>query len=196
MTTDYGALPSDDAAWLDVIPGGRQAYDYVTRELSRFNLVGLESIPEWKRTLQAVGPIAQGADPVTRSLFDQANNDVLDLQGTWELLQDQVTTILAKLRSVGLGVVPIATLAAIAAALVAVSAGLVLFFNSANQRQQQVADLVNRMVALGKLTAAQGAALLREGSAGSWFDSLGSKVILGTVALGALWLFLNSRRRA
>lgn len=206
MTTDYGTLPADlsiadasgaadGATWLDVIPGGRQAYDYVVRELSRFNLVGLDSIPSWKRTLEALAPIVSSADAVTRNLYDQANNDVLDLQGTWELLQDQVSTVMAKLRAVGLGVIPIATLAAIAAALVAVSAGMVLFFNSANQRQQQVADLVNRMVALGKLTAAQGSALLREGSVGGVVDSLGGKLVLGAVALGALWLFLNQRGR-
>lgn len=211
MITDYGAIPGDvsaaytvaaggvdaggDTSWLDLIPGGRDAYNYVVTQLSRFNLLGLDTIPSWKRALEQLGPIVAKSDAVTQQLFTDASNDVLDLQGTWELVQDRIATVIAQLRTVGLGVIPVATLAAIAATLVAVAAGMALFFNSANQRQQQVSDLVNRLVALGKLSAGEASALLRGGSVGSIVDSLGGKLVLGAVVLGGAYLFLNRRGR-
>lgn len=190
-----GAAEAEAASWLDVIPGGRAAYNFVVRELSRFNLVGLQDIPRWRGILNAVSAQARSADSVTQQLFAQATSGVADLEGAYVTLADKITSLLAQLRGVGLGVVPVGAIAAAAAAVIAVAGGLVLFFQAASERQQQVADVVNRLVALGKLSGEQAAALLRGGSFGSVLDSLGSKLVLGAVVVGALYV-LSQRRGA
>jgi hypothetical protein len=195
----YIPVTTDPAAtsWLDIVPGARQAYDFIVRQVSRFNLSGLEDIPHYQQVLARIGPLVnQSNDATSRRMFDAAANDVMDLGDAWHAITDRLSSFMASLRSVGLGVVPVVVLAAIGGTAVTIASGMYLYFDAAKEREQQLADLVNREVALGHLSPAAAAEILAKGTRGMGdrlTDVLTTAVLVGG-AVFALSTFLNRRR--
>lgn len=181
------------STWLDSIPGARTAYDFVVEQVSRFNLIGLQDIPGYEALLSTLGPrVLSSQDTELQRLYSVASQRTGTLKSGWRTLDEKIKSVLAQLRSVGLGAVPFAVIASIAAALIAVAGGLYIFFGSAEQNADAIRDLVTRAVANGLISEADAIRILQQGGGGG----LGNIGLLGVglLAVAGVMVFKEVRR--
>lgn len=188
-----------ETTWLDYIPGGRSAYNYLVAKAAEFYLIGTQKIPMWERTLAVLQPrVTASMDMSLKTKLSGATTRTVDLKSGWASLETRVTDMLDKLKQLGLGDGeglgnPVMIPVALVTALIALVGGMYLFFGSASRNEAAVRDLVNEAVAKGVLTTNEAARLLREGGTGSGLASLGGG--LGLVAIVAAAIYFLPRRR-
>lgn len=192
---DYGAMAAtadSGNSWLDYVPGAREAYNYVVGKLAEFHVVGLQKLPGYERLLSAIGSrVRSSGDPVLNALYDDAQTATGVVRQKFNELEPRIRSLVSQFSSSGLGVLPLATLLAIAATIVAVAAAMYLFFGADAQNEDAVRKLVERAVATGVISEAEATRILRSG--GSTFGSLGTG--LTTIALVAAAIYFLPRRR-
>lgn len=151
----------NDVSWLDYVPGARQAFDYITLQLSRLNVVGLQDVPRWRSIAdQTAGYVA--GDAVLANLHRDVVSNTGALARAYSLIKGQWDGVQMELNAWGLGSVPVSLLIKVGGAVVAISGAVYLFLRDADKQRQRVAVFVDAMVKAGKLTAEQGAKLLRD----------------------------------
>jgi len=189
-----------ETTWLDYIPGGRTAYNYLVSKAAEFYLVGTQKIPSWERITAVLTPRIQASgDTGLKANLTTVTKQTVDLKGGWMSLETRVTDMLSKLRAVGLGEgeglgLPVLVPVALAVALIALVGGMYIFFGAASRNEASVRKLVNDAVARGVLTTQEASSLLRQGSAGSGLASLGGG--LGLLALAAAAIYFFPRRKS
>lgn len=185
-----------DTSWLDAVPGGRAAYDYVRTQLSKFNLIGLQDVPNRERLLQFLGDrVRIVGDAALQRVYDDAAQGVAVLKTNFAALDVKLRGLFDQLRSVGLGQVPWVAITAILGGMITVAGALTLFFSYNDRNESVIRDLCDRSVERGIMTPQQCASMLRSGSLGGGLGTLGGGLMM-LALVGGLIYFLPRRRAA
>jgi len=183
------------ASWLDAVPGARTAYNFIVAKLSEFHVIGLNKLPGYEALLNGIQTRVLGSgDPALQRLYDQARQDTQAMRAKWNELEPKVRDVASKLTQSGLGVLPLATLLALAGTMVLVASGMYLFFNADARNEDTIRELVDRATAQGIISTDEATRLLRSGS-GSGLASLGNGMVVVALVAAAIY-FLPRRRNA
>lgn len=191
-----------ETTWLDRIPGARNAYNFIMSKAAEFYLIGTKKIPGWERQLSALQPrITQKGDADLKRKLSDVTKQTVDLKGAWQSLETRVTSMLDKLKAVGLGDgeglgLPVAIPVALAVSLIALVGGLYIFFGSTARHETRIRNLCSEAVAKGVISTQECARLLREGGGDPLgLGKLGSGLAVAGLAFAAFY-FLPRRRSA
>lgn len=142
--------------WLDVVPGARAAWDYVVGKVSQFYVIGLQDVPAWERAVQAVAPLASGDSRLSAEVL-VVQQKVRDSKALFESLRGKLAGLQAEVSGPGgLGVWQL-----VAGLVITVAAGMLLFFRNAENTRADLQELLDGLVASGKLSASQAVELFR-----------------------------------
>lgn len=187
---------ADTTSWLDYVPGARTAYNYIVEKISEFNLIGLKQIPNVQSFLTMIAPRVQSSgDSNLIAQLGLVRDETNNLQRNWSSVDEKIRSFGSQTKAAGLGIVPVATIIAVATLAITVAGAMYLFFKRAENHEAMVADFVQDSVNRGLISAEEAARILK-GDGGGLFGNLGSGLALVAIAAAAIYFIPRPRRKS